>query len=79
MEPAKYSKPSGKSSALNETVAGYGVELNLPDEPGFVSLPPRVSMGEMIVLNRRLRSMFPEGLKSPEERWKGKTDVPFQL
>jgi hypothetical protein len=46
---------------------------------GFDSLPPRVSLAEMIERSRQLRCWFPSGLRRAEERWQAKTDVAFHL
>ncbi len=47
---------------------------------GFVAtLPPLISIEEMIERSRQLRDWFPAGIRSDEERWKAKTDVPFVL
>lgn len=47
---------------------------------GFVAtLPPLISIEEMIERSRQLREWFPDGVRSAEERWKAKTDVPFVL
>jgi len=55
------------------------MDLNFPDEAGIHSLPPRVSLAEMIRRNRQLRQWFPSGLRRPEERWQAKTNVEFHL
>jgi hypothetical protein len=51
----------------------------LPDGETFRSLPPRVSLIEMMRRIRQLRLMFPAGLRRPEERWAAKNDVEFTL
>lgn len=49
-------------------------------EGGFVAtLPPLISIEDMIERSRQLREWFPAGIRSAEERWKAKTDVPFVL
>lgn len=55
------------------------LDLNLPEGEGFRSMPPRLSMAEFVRRNQELRRWFPNGLKTPEERWKAKTEVEFHL
>ena len=71
-------KPSSDSFEIHDTNLP-GFDLNLPDEAGMHSLPPRVSLAEMIRRNRQLRQWFPAGLRRPEERWQAKTNVEFHL
>jgi len=55
------------------------LELSLPEGAGIHSLPPRVTLAEMIRRNRQLRQWFPAGLRRADERWAAKTTVEFQL
>lgn len=55
------------------------LDVNLPDGPSFRMLPPLVSISEMIDRIQLLRSTFPHGLKTPEERWRDKSGVEFAL
>jgi hypothetical protein len=63
-------KPSCESSL---------VELVFPDDPGPPRTPPQVSFEEMMRFTRQLEEWFPHGLPTLEERWKAKTEVPFEL
>jgi hypothetical protein len=53
--------------------------LNLPEEPRLSSLPPLLSLSDMIRRNQQLRAWFPAGLPTPEERWQAKTTEEFKL
>lgn len=64
---------------MNHDASGPSLELNLPNGEGFRSLPPRVSLAELIQRNRQLRQWFPSSLRRPEERWQAKTAAEFQL
>jgi hypothetical protein len=55
------------------------LDLHLPDGEGFASLPSRVSLAQMIRRSQQLREWFPDGLRSPEERWLAKTTQEFRL
>jgi hypothetical protein len=55
------------------------LELNLPDGEGFAPLPPLVPLSEMIERSRQLRHWFPQGIPSPGERWRAKSELPFVL
>jgi hypothetical protein len=78
METEKYTTPSSASCALHDA-AGPALELNLPDGEGFVPVPLRLSLAQMIQRSRQLRDWFPAGLHSAEERWQAKTNIAFQL
>jgi len=64
---------------MRETMASAELELNLPEDPGFISRPPRVSLALMIKRSRQLRAWFPAGIRTPEERWQAKTTEEFKL
>jgi len=55
------------------------LDLNLPDGDAFRSLPSRITMAEFVRRNQELRRRFPGGLKTPEERWREKTEIEFHL
>jgi len=42
-------------------------------------LPPQLSLAEFIARNRQLREWFPQGIPTPEERLRAKTDAEFVL
>lgn len=70
--------PSSESSGIREALRP-SLELNLPVDEGFAPLPPLVSLPEMIQRSRQLRHWFPEGIATPEERWRAKSELPFVL
>ena len=78
MEPVNYTTPFSAGSGIHDA-RSPGLDLILPDGETFRSLPPRVSMPEMMRRIRELRQWFPEGLRRPEERWAAKSDVEFRL
>jgi hypothetical protein len=55
------------------------LELDLPEGEGFRSLPPRITLAQMIQRNRQLRQWFPSGLRTATERWQAKTAAEFHL
>lgn len=72
--------PSFESLEIRESGRPLpSLDLNFPDGPSFRMLPPLVSISEMIGRIRLLRSTFPHGLKTPEERWRDKSGVEFVL
>lgn len=71
-------RPSFASGETPDSVSADD-GLPLPDSDGFRSLPPQLSLVEMMRRTRQLREWFPAGLRSPEERWKAKTNVEFRL
>jgi len=79
MAQEKSTKPSSESCELHDAAAKAVPELNLPEDAEFVSLPPLVSLREMIEKNRRFRLLFPAGLRTPEERWQAKTTEEFRF
>jgi len=79
MAQEKSTKASSESCELHDAPAKTGLDLNLPEDPEFVSLPPLVSLREMIEKNRRFRSLFPAGLRTAEERWQAKTTQEFRF
>lgn len=78
MAPEKYTTPSSASCEIHDATS-LSLELNLPDGEGFRSLPPRVSLAQMIQRSRQLRRWFPSGLRSADERWQAKTATEFHL
>jgi hypothetical protein len=78
MAAERYTIRSSASSEIHDATSP-GLELELPNGEGFDSLPPRVSLAEMIERSRQLRCWFPTGLRRAEERWQAKTDVEFHL
>jgi hypothetical protein len=69
------------SSKSPEAGGGDAVslDLNLPESPDFVSLPPLVSFEEMSRRIRQLRVWFPAGIPTPAERWEARIRVEFTL
>jgi hypothetical protein len=55
------------------------LDLDLPVGEKLRCLPPWVTIERMIHLTRQLRQWFPQGLRSPEERWSAKTVEEFHL
>ena len=78
MATEKYTTPSSASCETPDA-ASPSLELTLPDAEGFRSLPPRVSLAQMIERSRQLRRWFPSGLRSPDDRWRAKTAAEFHL
>ncbi len=76
---AKHSTTRSSASCEIHDAASSSPTLNFPDGEGFVSLPPRVSMTEMMKRNRQLRRWFPSGVRRAEERWQAKTTLEFHL
>jgi hypothetical protein len=78
MATEKYTALSSGCCAIHDAGA-VSLDLVLPDGGSLRSLPPRVSLAEMIQRSRQLRQWFPSGLRSPAERWQAKTDSVFRL
>jgi hypothetical protein len=78
MGTGKSTTPSSDSCGTHDKALPT-LDLNLPDEDRFRSWPSRISMAEFVRRNQVLRQWFPNGLKTPEERWRAKTDVEFHL
>jgi hypothetical protein len=78
MATEKYTTLSSASCEIHDT-ASPSLELSLPDSEGFRSVPPRVSLAQMIQRSRQLRRWFPSGLRSADERWQAKTVAEFHL
>jgi hypothetical protein len=55
------------------------LDLQLPEEPRHSSLPPLTSLEQMIRRSHQLRSWFPRGVPTAEERWRAKTTEEFKL
>ena len=55
------------------------LELDFPEESGFRTLPPLLSLERHVQLNQQLRRWFLAGLRRPEERWQAKTREEFRL
>jgi hypothetical protein len=74
----KSTKPSSESFEFKD--AGRpSLDLHLPEEPRRSSLPPLLSLSEMIRRNQQLREWFPAGLPTADERWQAKTTQEFKL
>jgi hypothetical protein len=71
-------KPSSASCETRDAPRP-SLELNLPVGETRRSLPPLLSLAEMMRRNRQLRQWFSGGIRRPEERWRAKTAEPFQL
>ena len=78
MATDKYTTLSSASSEIHDATSP-SQDLILPDAEGFRSLPPRVSLAQMIERSRQLRQWFPSGLRSADERWQAKTAAEFHL
>lgn len=78
METGKYTKPSAASCELRDTVRP-GLDFELPDGEGFASLPPLVPLALVIQRSRQLRSWFPKGIRTAQERWEAKSTDQFHL
>jgi hypothetical protein len=52
-------------------------ELDLPIDPTFQSLPPRVSIEETLRFSEWIREWFPESIPTPERHWGEKSQVEF--
>ena len=74
----KSTKPSSASCELRDA-ALPSLDLDLPDAPDFVSLPPLVSLEKMIRRNQELRQLFPRGIPTDEERWQAKRFEEFRF
>lgn len=64
---------------MRDTIASADLELNLPEDRGFISRPPRVSLVQMIKRSQQLRAWFPAGIRTPEERWQAKSTQVFKF
>ena len=78
MATEKYTTRSSASSEIHDATS-LSLDLLLPDAEGFRSLPPRVTLEQMIERTRQLRQWFPSGLRSADERWRAKTTAEFHL
>ena len=58
---------------------GSQPELEATTDPPWPNLPAVVSLEAMMRRNRQLRAWFPEGIRSPAERWRDKTTDVFEL
>ena len=54
-------------------------DLNLPVDTPPVQTAPQVSMEALLRRTEELIKCFPKNIPTPEERWKRKVDVPFEL
>ncbi|HEX5220425.1 MAG TPA: hypothetical protein VFZ59_12715 [Verrucomicrobiae bacterium] len=64
---------------MREAAVALDLELQLPEDPGFVSRPPLVSLAQVIKRSRQLRAWFPAGIRTPEERWRAKAPEEFKF
>ena len=78
MATEKYTIHSSDSCNIRDAVL-QSLDLILPDAENFRSLPPRISLSQMIQQSRQLRQWFPFGLRSAEDRWQAKTAAEFLL
>lgn len=78
MAAEKYTKPSSDSCEIHDAPS-LDLKLELPEGEEFSSLPPLVSLAELIRRSHQLRQWFPTGLRPAEERWQAKTTVEFHL
>ncbi|MHC1766305.1 MAG: hypothetical protein AB9869_18730 [Verrucomicrobiia bacterium] len=74
----KSTTPSSRSCETGDSSVP-SLDLDLPETGGFRFKPPLVSLARMIQLNRKLRRMFPGGLRTPQERWQAKGGEEFRL
>jgi hypothetical protein len=78
MGPENSTIHSCASSELRDA-SPPSLELNLPEGDGFRSLPPLLSLVELIRRSQQLRQWFPSGLPTEEERWQAKGGTVFRL
>ena len=80
MAPERSTKPSSAFSGVDQRkptqTSGF---LDLPYDPTFESRPPQVSFEVMVKEIEFLRTSFPKGLPTDEERLRAKVDVEFRL
>jgi hypothetical protein len=79
MEAGRFTKPSSASFGSLEPKADSAVDLDLPIDPNFHSIPPLIPLADYCRRNRELRQWFPKGIPTDDERWKLKTATPFEL
>jgi len=75
-------KPSsGQPDKLAEAAAPYssGPFLEFPADPGFVSVPPRMTADQMFRFNMEQMKFFNARPEIAERRLRDKCDVPFVL
>lgn len=78
MATERFTRPSSTSCEIHEEAAP-SLDLDFPSGDARRLLPPRIPLATMVQRNRQLRQWFPNGLKSPEERWSAKTTAEFYL
>ena len=70
-QPDDSVKPAGALSS--------GPELELPDDPGFISEPPRMSADAIFRINQSQMKFFNSRPGAEEQRLREKCNVPFVL
>jgi len=78
MATEKYTTPSSVSCEIRDGTLP-SLDRDLPEAGSFHSVPPRISLAQMIQRNRQLRQWFPSRLRSAAERWQAKTIAEFHL
>ena len=54
-------------------------DLELPTDSPPVQVPPQISLDTMQRRIEEIAKMFPDNVPTPEERFRTKIDVPFEL
>jgi hypothetical protein len=54
-------------------------DLELPTDSPPVQVPPQISLDTMQRRIEEIAKMFPDSVPTPEERFRTKIDVPFEL
>ena len=76
----KSTKPSSASFGTDQREPAQTSDfVDLPYDPNFVSRPPQVSIEVMLKEIAFLRSSFPNGIPTDEERLRAKVNVEFKL
>lgn len=78
METPNYMKPSSESFVIRDATRP-SLDFELPDPKGFTSLPTQVSLERMLKGIRQMRTWFPAGIRSAEERWQAKSTDQFKI
>jgi hypothetical protein len=53
--------------------------LELPTDSPPIQVPPQISLDTMQRRIKEIAKMFPDSVPTPEERFRTKIDVPFEL
>ena len=72
------STPVGESCTLTAERL-KGKDIDLPEAPDFISLPPKLSLAEAMPLNEALLPLVNARPGERERRWREKVTAPFVL